>query len=663
MGELVQSLVIVFLFAWAARALLGARTLTWRRTLLAAVLGVVFGQGLAAAILARDLQSLTAIDSTQLNALALPFSLIGTMGAVVVLEVLFMSRAQERSGFRLAGPWRALSRWVGIWRRAFRVVRIITRFGLAPLVGLKRDRVSTRSTAELSRRVRSALEEAGGMFIKFGQLLVTRPDLLPPEALAELSRLQADVAPIPEQHVRDLIREELGRPVEEVFSNISWEPIGSASIGQAHRARLVDGADVVVKVRRPGLVREVDRDLAIVRWLAGLAEKRTSWARDYGLLGLVAEFSDVLRGELDFGVEARNAVEMAASVDGHPRVRVPTIHDSLTTERMLVMERFAGTPLSKRSGGTGDERMNRELADELCVSQVNAMLAGERFHGDPHPGNLLVLEDGSVGLVDFGITGRLDAFERASVFQMLVALKLEQPTVLYEALLSVGAVRATHDPEQVERALARFLAAHIGAGLPPPEALTDLLRLTTDLGMQLPASTTTMFRALATLAGTLETLSPNYPVLEVVADIGGAELQERMMPGSVSELVQQEWAQLAPLLRRAPRHLDRIASLAEHGRLTTRLRLFTDPQEVRTLERLLNRAVLSFLSIGMGVVSVLLLGSEGGPVLIATDVTFYDVLGWIGLTVAVILLLRVLLSVVRTEQIPVDQPPLRADNR
>ena len=161
-----------------------------------------------------------------------------------------------------------------------------------------------------------------------------------------------------------------------------------------------------------------------------------------------------------------------------------------------------------------------------------------------------------------------------------------------------------------------------------------------------------MFRALATLAGTLETLSPGYPILDVIADLGGVEMRERMTPGSLTELVQQEWAQLQPLLRRAPRHLDRIATLLEHGRLTTRITLFTDPDEVRTVERLLNRAVLSFLSIGLGVVSVLLLGAEGGPVLVATDVTFFEVLGWMGLTTAVILLLRVLLAVLRTEQLP-----------
>ena len=151
----------------------------------------------------------------------------------------------------------------------------------------------------------------------------------------------------------------------------------------------------------------------------------------------------------------------------------------------------------------------------------------------------------------------------------------------HEAMVSIGAVSPTRDPDEIERALSQFLAADISSGLPSPDALTDLLALTNKLQMKLPRSTTTMFRALATLAGTVEQLSPGYPLIDVIADVGGAEFRERMLPGSVSELVQQEWAQLGPLLGRAPRHMDRIATLLEHGRLTTRLRLFTDAHEVR----------------------------------------------------------------------------------
>jgi ubiquinone biosynthesis protein len=327
----------------------------------------------------------------------------------------------------------------------------------------------------------------------------------------------------------------------------------------------------------------------------------------------------------------------------------PEIIDSLTSERMLVMERLSGVPLSFDGSGIEPGR-GRVLADALCVSQVQAMLKGERFHGDPHPGNILVLESGDLGLIDFGIAGRLDTFERASVFQMLVAIKLQQPSLLYEAMVSIGAVSPTRDPDEIERSLAQFLAADVGSGLPSPDALTDLLALTNKLRLSLPRSTTTMFRALATLAGTLEQLSPGYPLIDVIADVGGAEFRERMLPGSVSELVEQEWAQLGPLLSRAPRHMDRIATLLEHGRLTTRLRLFTDVQEVHVLENLVNRIVLALLSIGVGLVSVLLLRTEGGPRLTAIGLDLYEVLGWIGLSLAVILLMRVLLAVLRAEE-------------
>jgi ubiquinone biosynthesis protein len=647
MGDFLLTLGFVFLFAWVARGLVGARELTWRRTLLAVFVGVVFGMAMAILLLVRDFTRDPEIGGGQVLALALPFSLIGTMGAIVVLEIL-VSRKPAHQGMRLAHPFRALRRRAGIILRGWQVSRIAVRNGLAPLLGLRRGEVSTRSPEELARRVRTALEEAGGMFIKLGQLLATRPDLLPPEAMAELGRLHSSAAPLAREQVEGVMREETGRPLGEVFEVVDWQPLGSASIAQAHAATLSGGQEVVVKVRRPGLEEQVNRDLAIARWLAAKAERRTTWGRFYQVTGLVDEFSDVLHGELDFNIEARHAIEAGATIAHHSEIVAPEIIRSLTSERMLVMERLSGVPLASMTSAIDPVRA-RQLADALCMSQVEAMLKGERFHGDPHPGNVLILEDGNLGLIDFGIAGRLDTFERASVFQMLVAIKLEQPSLLYEAMVSIGAVTPTRDPYEIERALAQFLTAHLGSGLPSPEALTDLLALSHKLRMKLPRSTTTLFRALATLAGTLEQLSPGYPLMDVIADIGGAEFRNRMLPESVSELVQQEWAQLGPLLSRAPRHMDRIATLLEHGRLTTRLRLLSDPEEIGVLERLLNRVVLTLLSIGVGLVSVLLLGTTGGPTLTTIGVSLYEVLGWIGLSMGVILLLRVLLAVLRNE--------------
>jgi ubiquinone biosynthesis protein len=649
MIELLRNLAIVLVFAWLARSLLGARELTWRRTIVATLFGLLLGAIGAAALLVSDLEHFDAFETirTQFYLLAMGLAVPATMAVMVFFELMFSTGDTHRR-FR---PFRTLKRWFRMWIRGFQVTRIAAHHGLAPLLGLRRGETSARTPFEIARRTRTSLEEAGGMFVKLGQLLVTRPDLLPPEALAELSLLHADVSPLPEAEVKALILEEAGRPVEEVFSMIEWEPLGSASIGQAHAARLVDGREVVVKVRRPGLEEQVDTDLAIVKWLADVAERRTGWGKAYNVTGLAAEFSNVLRAELRFGVEAKHAMEMGAACADDPLIGVPAIVEALTTERMLVMERMFGTPLSKADRvGRVEPAHRRELADALCRSQVSAMLHGKRFHGDPHPGNVLILDDGSLGLVDFGITGRLDAYERAAVFEVLLAMRLEQPALLYDALMTVGAVRAEHDPDDVERELAQFLTSLTGPGFPGPEALTDLLRLTSKLGMSLPPSTATMFRALATLAGTLETLAPRYPIFEIVAEIGGAEMKERMQPASAGEFVMQEWAEFGPLLRRAPRHLDRVARLAENGQLTGRVRLLAFPDEVRTVERLLNRFVLTLLTIGLGGVSVALLTSEGGPDVAGIQVRIFDMLGWATAAFATLLLLRILLGVLRSER-------------
>jgi ubiquinone biosynthesis protein len=235
---------------------------------------------------------------------------------------------------------------------------------------------------------------------------------------------------------------------------------------------------------------------------------------------------------------------------------------------------------------------------------------------------------------------------------MLVALRLEQPALLYEAMSSLGAVDpAIHDPDEVERAFARFLAAYLGPDLPPPEALIDLMRLTTELGLRMPRSTMAMFRALATLSGTLEHLSPGYPVIEAVARMGGVQFTRRILPGSISDYIKQEWAQLGPLAGRLPRHIDRIATMLEHGRITTRMRVFAEAEDRRFLMTLVNRVVLSLLSIGTGVVSVMLISLDDRATFsLLGDLGAYELLGWIGMFISITLLLRILLAVLRSDR-------------
>ncbi len=647
---LLANLALLLGFAWLVRGLLSAHEVTWPRTFLAVFIGGVLGTAMAVLLVVSPAE-LVGIDAedlprAELLLIALPFQLVSTMVAVVAFELI--SGRPARTGFRLRNPLRALARRFRIVGRGLQVSRIASRHGLAPLLGLRRGGTDIRSPEELARRAREALEDAGGMFVKLGQLLATRPDLLPPAAVAELGRLHAGVRPLPREEVVTALTQELGATPESLFTDLSWTPLGSASIAQVHAARLPDGTEVVLKLRRPGLEEVVERDLAIVSWLAHLAERRTAWGRAYGASALAAEFATALRGELDLRTEARHASEVAAALAGEPRIVVPQIVGNLSTERLVVMERLRGRPLSDLTTPLTAE-VAGERADVLCTSQIDAMLAGDRFHADPHPGNVLHLDDGRIGLIDLGATGKLDAFERASMFQLLVALGLQEPTLLSEALVAVGAIAPHHDRDRLERELARFLATHLDSGLPSATALTELLRLLTELGVRLPAQASTMFRALATLAGTVEHLVPGYPIVDRIAERGGAELKARATPESIGEFVQQEWAQVGPLLRRAPRHLDRIATQLQHGGLTTRVRLFGDHEDVRVVERLVNRVVLTALALGAGLLSVLMLGTSAGPLLAGSDLRLLEVLGWLGLFASTVLLLRVLLAVLRAE--------------
>jgi ubiquinone biosynthesis protein len=311
------------------------------------------------------------------------------------------------------------------------------------------------------------------------------------------------------------------------------------------------------------------------------------------------------------------------------------------------MEQLHGTPLANLDGDMPPNA--RQLADALCLSQVRAMIRGERFHGDPHPGNVLLLDDGRLGLIDFGMTGKLDAFGRAFVLEMLVAVRLGDAALLYEALVTGGAVDLGGNRDEVERALAAFLATHLGSGMISADALTELARVTADLGIALPDQASLMMRSVATLVGTLETLSPGYPLVDMVSQAAGVEMKAAAMPTSVAELAQKEAASFVPFLRRVPRHVDRVATQLERGQLTTRVNLFSSPSDVAVLERLLNKVLLTVLGLGIVGLSILLIRTEGGPELTEEGLYLTQLLGWVTVFFGAVLTLRALLDVLRAD--------------
>ncbi len=650
LGDDLWLLVPAFLFAMLGGALVG-RVLGVRRSFAASVLSGLFGFGLGVlvSLLIAD-QRKTASDGFGRNLFL--FTLFGALAAGVWIEFLARPGALARasSGFRsIPHPVRALRRRSKQVRRYAEITRIAVRNGLGPSLGLgPRDETAEGGRRPPTvRRLRLALEECGGMFVKLGQILSTRSDLLTPEATQELSRLQDHVRPAPREPVAELLEAELDAPVDEAFAAFDWEPLAAASIGQVYRAELPDGSPVVVKVQRPGIDETVGVDLSVLAELGNVVEHRTSWGPEYHVSELVDEFSARLREELDFRVEARNARTIAAGLDGDQHVYVPKVYDDLTTSRVLVMEWVDGTSVRDVVWREGQAATRKRLADYLLRSFLEQMLQDGVFHADPHPGNVMLLADGRLALIDFGAAGRLDPGEQASLRDMMAGVARRDADMVANAVLQVGRLRRGADVMEFERALARFMAQHLAPGTRPDAAMfTAMFQLFFDFGISLPPELSTFFRALLVLEGTLVTIAPGYSVVDSAQDIALKWARGQITPGTIQQTVRDEVLRTVPMLRRLPRHIDRAFTSIEREGLRVRVSHFADDHDEQVVTKLVNRSVLAFLAGTIGLLSVGLIAIEGGPPF-SGDTSLFRVLGYFGLFCATVLAMRVIVAVLR----------------
>ena len=647
---LATSIVLVAAVAWASRQLLGLPVGTLR-ALIAGLLGFV-----VAYLLGRSLQAAQPGHAVAFFTVVLGVPLIVAMIVIVAAEVLVPSGTGPGPVEVIRGVRSAVARS----RRYWQISRIAVRHGLGPyLRGGRRGEDAARGRAALALSLRRALEEGGVTFTKLGQLLSTRRDLLPEEFISELARLQDQAEPAPWEQVEEVIAQSLGAPAGQVFAELQHEPAAAASIAQVHKARLrCDGgvdAEVAVKVQRPGIRATVEQDLDILQRLAVRLERRARWARAVGAVGVARGFAAAMREELDFRVEARNTAAVAANWAGQQRVvkgsvsvTLPAVYEQLCTEHVLVIEWLDG--LSLRAAGPvidGRGLDRAALSRALLRSMVYQITEGGVFHADPHPGNVMLLTDGRLALLDFGSVGRLDARQRLALQDLLLALGRGDPAAFRDALLELVTRAEEIDELLLERALGQFMARHLAGGAAAtPEMFTDLFRLASRFELAIPPEIATVLRALGTLEGTLALLTPGVDIAAEAHAYAADQVAGQMAPKAVKKTVTDELAELLPVIRRLPRRFNRVTGALEQGRLGLNVRLFADERDRRVVTRLTDQFLLTFIGAASGIVAALLLGAPGGPK-VAPTVSLYQIIGYNLLIVAAILVLRVLFTILR----------------
>jgi len=469
--------------------------------------------------------------------------------------------------------------------------------GAAPVFPLARA-LRRRPSLGPPQRLRMALEELGPTFVKLGQVLSTRPDLLPPAYIAELARLQDTVPPEPWEPVRAQLEAELGAPVEEVFATLDPEPIAAASLAQVHAATLPDGAEVVVKVQRPDIEATINVDLDILADVARLLQTRTPLGELYDLPGIVEEFAATLRAELDFYREGHNADRFRANFADEPYLYIPKVYWEYTTRRVLVLERIRGIKIDDIAAldAAGYDRYRIGLhAARMVIKEV---LEDGFFHADPHPGNFFVMPGEVIGAMDFGMVGYLSRRTRTDLVRLYIAaVQLDEEAVV-DQLVRMGVVGGAVDRMGLQHDIGRLLRKYAGLPLKAIRArdvVEEAMPIAFRHHLRLPSELWLLGKTLGMMEGVGLKLVPDFDMFAVSRPYVQRFMREMASPRAwVPSLIRGmgDWAQLLDML---PRTGMQLLTRAERGELEVSLRHQELGRALVYLDRLANRLALSIL--------------------------------------------------------------------
>ena len=467
-------------------------------------------------------------------------------------------------------------------------------------------------------RLRQMLDELGPTFVKFGQLLSTRPDVVPPDIVFELKGLQDDVTPFSFEEAEAVIREELGLSIEQLFVEFDETPIAAASIGQVHRAVLPNGRRVAVKVQRPDAPRVIEADLELMYQVARVVRERVKALEFIDTVSLVDEFARTIRQELDYRMEARNAEQFHRNFAGHPHVRVPRVYWSYSRTRVLTLELLEGVHLRDidLSAYTLDER--RRLAYLIAEAWMHMIFRHGFFHADPHPSNIMILEQSDhIGLIDFGMVGKLTEEDMSKLTGLFIDAVNERIEALPRRLAALG-VRYPKDREEefvteLRDVYYRYYGARLSE-IDPIQLIREAFSLIYRMHLQLPTRFVLLDRAIATLGSVGMELYPDFNVFDVAKPYARELLIERFTPQRVARRSAVELRNYASMMKELPYQVHDTMEQIRDGQVEIGFRHEGLENFFQQMDKVVNRLVIALIA-GTGVIGSALIGvfAKSGP--------------------------------------------------
>jgi ubiquinone biosynthesis protein len=505
------------------------------------------------------------------------------------------------------------------------IAQVAVRHGFGYLLEGRRGRGALDgSPTARGRHLREMLDELGPTFVKFGQLLSTRPDIVPPDIIAELRGLQDQVKPFPFEDVERVIREELGQPIERLFLEFDEDVLAAASIGQVHRAVLPNGRRVAVKVQRPNAPATIESDIQLLEQAARLVVERVRVLDFIDTRELVDEFAKSIRQELDYRLEGRNAEAFHLNFAGHPHVSVPRVYWSYTRSRVLTLEYLDGVQVRdlELDAWTLDQR--RRLAYLIAEAWMTMIFRDGFFHGDPHPANILVLSPERIGLVDFGLAGKLTDRDMSKLTRLFIDAMNENVEVLPRRLADLGVRYPREREEEFVTELHGIYARYYGASLSeidPLEVFREAFALIYAMNLRLPTRYVLLDKAIVTVSSVGVDLYPDFNVFEVAKPYARSLMLERFTPERVFRRARREGWQMATMVRELPYQIHDTLEQVRDGRIEIGFVHKGLDDLAHKLDAVANRLVIALVTTG-GLIGSSLIGifAKAGPQFLGVNV-------------------------------------------